>query len=60
MLMFAMTLAFVTTPIFAWLNFRLVRSEASIQHSALLRSLTWLGLLYLIGFAAAFVIWKIL
>ncbi len=59
MLTFAMTLAFVTTPVFAWLNFSLVRSEPAIKHSVLLRSLTWLGLVYLIGFAVAFVVWKL-
>ncbi|MFP3425042.1 NRAMP family divalent metal transporter [Pseudoalteromonas sp. SIMBA_162] len=59
MLTFAMTLAFVTTPVFAWLNFSLVRSEPTIKHSALLRSLTWLGLVYLVGFAVAFVVWKL-
>ncbi|WP_413400682.1 NRAMP family divalent metal transporter [Pseudoalteromonas sp. KJ71-7] len=58
MLTFAMTLAFVTTPVFAWLNFSLVRSEPAIKHSLLLRSLTWLGLVYLVGFAVAFVVWK--
>ena len=59
MLTFAMTLAFVTTPVFAWLNFSLVRSEPAIKHSALLRSLTWLGLVYLVGFAVVFVVWKL-
>ncbi|GAA73899.1 hypothetical protein P20480_0356 [Pseudoalteromonas sp. BSi20480] len=54
-----MTLAFVTTPVFAWLNFSLVRSEPAIKHSVLLRSLTWLGLVYLVGFAVAFVVWKL-
>ncbi len=60
MLTFAMTLAFVTTPVFAWLNFSLVRSEPAIKHSVLLRSLTWLGLVYLVGFAVAFVVWKLM
>lgn len=60
MLTFAMTLAFVTTPVFAWLNFSLVRSESAIKHSVLLRSLTWLGLVYLVGFAVAFVVWKLM
>ncbi|MGB1302260.1 MAG: NRAMP family divalent metal transporter [Pseudoalteromonas tetraodonis] len=60
MLTFAMTLAFVTTPVFAWLNFSLVRSESEIKHSLLLRSLTWLGLVYLVGFAMAFVVWKLM
>ena len=59
MLTFAMTLAFVTTPVFAWLNFSLVRPEPAIKHSVLLRCLTWLGLVYLVGFAVAFVVWKL-
>ena len=59
MLTFAMTLAFVTTPIFAWLNFSLVRSEPSIQHSKRVRTLSWIGLVYLVGFALAFIIWKL-
>jgi len=58
MLTFAMTLAFITTPVFAWLNFRLVRSEPSIKHGPVLRTLTWIGMLYLVGFAVAFIIWK--
>ncbi|MDN3484414.1 divalent metal cation transporter [Pseudoalteromonas sp. APC 3224] len=60
MLTFAMTLAFVTTPVFAWLNFSLVRSKPAIKHSLLLRGLTWLGLVYLVGFAMAFVVWKLM
>lgn len=59
MLTFAMTLAFVTTPVFAWLNFSLVRSEPSIQHSKLVRILSWIGLAYLVGFALAFIVWKL-
>tara|TARA_B100001059_G_scaffold109347_1_gene109173 strand:+ start:3642 stop:4874 length:1233 start_codon:yes stop_codon:yes gene_type:complete len=58
MLTFAMTLAFVTTPVFAWLNFSLVRSEPSIVHSPLIRTLSWLGLVYLVGFALVFLVWK--
>ncbi|MGS0495802.1 NRAMP family divalent metal transporter [Pseudoalteromonas mariniglutinosa] len=59
MLTFAMTLAFITTPIFAWLNFSLVRSEPSIQHSKIIRSLSWLGLIYLVGFALVFLVWQL-
>lgn len=59
MLTFAMTLAFLTTPIFAWLNFSLVRSEPSIQHSTAIRSLSWLGLIYLVGFALMFLVWQL-
>jgi len=60
MLTFAMTLSFVTTPIFAWLNFSLVRSEPSIKHGVLLKSLSWVGLLYLVGFSVAFVVWMMM
>ncbi|MCQ8880001.1 divalent metal cation transporter [Pseudoalteromonas shioyasakiensis] len=59
MLTFAMTLAFITTPVFAWLNFSLVRSEPSIQHSKLVRTLSWVGLVYLVGFALVFLGWKL-
>tara|TARA_R110001606_G_scaffold67250_3_gene154132 strand:- start:51 stop:1283 length:1233 start_codon:yes stop_codon:yes gene_type:complete len=59
MLTFAMTLAFLTTPIFAWLNFSLVRSVPSIQHSKAIQSLSWLGLIYLVGFALVFLVWKL-
>ena len=59
MLTFAMTLAFLTTPIFAWLNFSLVRSVPSIQHSKVIQSLGWLGLIYLVGFALVFLVWKL-
>lgn len=59
MLTFAMTLAFLTTPIFAWLNFSLVRSVPSIQHSKVIQSLSWLGLIYLVGFALVFLVWKL-
>ncbi len=59
MLTFAMTLAFITTPVFAWLNFSLVRSEPSIQHSKLVRTLSWVGLVYLVSFALVFLGWKL-
>jgi Mn2+/Fe2+ NRAMP family transporter len=59
MLTFAMTLAFLTTPIFAWLNFSLVRSVPRIQHSKVIQSLSWLGLIYLVGFALVFLVWKL-
>lgn len=59
MLTFAMTLSFLTTPIFAWLNFSLVRSVPSIQHSKAIQSLSWLGLIYLVGFALVFLVWKL-
>jgi len=54
MLSFAMTLAFITTPFFAWLNFDLVRKT---HISKGMNLLAWIGLLYLTAFAAAFVVW---
>jgi len=52
MLTFAMTLAFLTTPFFAWLNFKLAQRKPL---SLAMRLYAWLGLLYLIGFALAYV-----
>lgn len=57
MLTFAMTLAFLTTPVFAWLNFSLMRGKAMPALSKGLTLLSWLGLSYLIGFALVFLAW---
>ncbi|MBE0482988.1 MAG: divalent metal cation transporter [Bacterioplanes sp.] len=57
MLTFAMTLAFLTTPVFAWLNYRLMRDT---QQQPLHPVLVWwsrIGLVYLIGFALLFIAW---
>ena len=57
MLTFAMTLAFLTTPVFAWLNYSLMRGDGAIVLSKPLKLLSWLGLAYLIGFALLFLLW---
>lgn len=57
MLTFAMTLAFLTTPVFAWLNYSLVRNDRTIQLSLALRALSWVGVIYLCGFALLFLLW---
>ena len=57
MLTFAMTLAFLTTPVFAWLNYSLMRGEGAIVLSTPLKLLSWLGLTYLTGFALLFLVW---
>ncbi len=57
MLTFAMTLAFLTTPVFAWLNYRLMRRHSTQPLSTLLVWWSRLGLLYLLGFALLFVLW---
>lgn len=54
MLTFAMTLAFLTTPVFAWLNMRLVK-QAKINQPTWLKALSWLGMAYLISFSLGFV-----
>ena len=54
MLSFAMTLAFITTPFFAWLNFDLVRKTHISQG---MNRLAWVGMIYLSLFAITFVIW---
>ncbi|WP_040696873.1 NRAMP family divalent metal transporter [Pseudoalteromonas citrea] len=57
MLTFAMTLAFVTTPLFAWFNYRLMVNIEKPPRGVL-RVLTWVGLIYLFGFALLFIYWR--
>ena len=57
MLTFAMSLAFVTTPVFAWLNYRLMRGQQKHLMQPWIRLLSWLGLTYLFGFALLFIWW---
>ena len=52
MLRFAMISAFLTAPVFAWLNFSIIRSEK--QLSGAMRVLSYLGLAFLAGFALLF------
>lgn len=61
LLNFAMILAFVTTPIFALLNYVLVSRTIlpeSLQLGPKLKALSWAGLIYLFGFLAIFIWWK--
>jgi Mn2+/Fe2+ NRAMP family transporter len=61
MLNFAMILAFMTTPVFAVLNYRLVVSANLTGELALtprMKALCWVGLAYLFGFLAVFIWWK--
>ncbi len=57
MLTFAMTLAFVTTPFFAWLNFSLVRKTGI---SPAMNIFAWIGLIYLSAFSLLYVLWYVL
>lgn len=54
MLTFAMTLAFVTTPFFAWLNFSLVRR---VGISKGMNVLAWTGMVYLSAFSLLYLLW---
>jgi len=61
MLNFAMILAFMTTPIFALINYILVTNTPlpkSLQLGRTMKFLSWLGLTYLFGFLAIFIWWK--
>jgi Mn2+/Fe2+ NRAMP family transporter len=54
MLTFAMTLAFITTPFFAWLNFSLIRGSGI---SGFMNGLAWAGMVYLSGFSLLYIVW---
>ncbi|WP_131103757.1 NRAMP family divalent metal transporter [Ornithinimicrobium sufpigmenti] len=54
MLRYAMISAFVTAPVFAWLNFSLVRRGSRL--SPALRWLSWAGLVFLAGFTVLFLL----
>ncbi|MBJ2131072.1 divalent metal cation transporter [Alteromonas sp. IB21] len=61
MLGFAMTLAFITTPMFAWLNHKLVEQTQLHKDAApniIVRGLSYIGLIYLFGFLTVFIWWK--
>lgn len=61
MLDFAMILAFMTTPVFALINYLLVNKANLPQELAFSRTmklLSWAGLTYLFGFLAVFIWWK--
>jgi Mn2+/Fe2+ NRAMP family transporter len=61
MLGFAMTLAFITTPVFAWLNHKLVQKtelHPDAAPSKAVKTLSIIGLVYLFGFLFVFIWWK--
>lgn len=61
MLNFAMIMAFMTTPIFALLNYILVTKTplpAELAVGKKLKALSIVGLVYLFGFLALFIWWK--
>nr|WP_157601142.1 divalent metal cation transporter [Psychromonas ossibalaenae] len=61
MLNFAMILAFMTTPVFALLNYKLVVNAelpAQLAFTRKMKVLSWIGLTYLFGFLIVFIWWK--
>jgi len=61
MLNFAMILAFMTTPIFALINYKLVvntKLPKELMLTKRMKVLAWVGLAYLFGFLALFIWWK--
>jgi len=61
MLNFAMILAFMTTPIFALINYKLVvntKLPKELMLTKKMKWLAWVGLVYLFGFLALFIWWK--
>lgn len=61
MLNFAMVLAFMTTPIFALLNYKLVNGSnlpVGLALTKKMKVLSWFGLTYLFGFLVLFIWWK--
>ena len=56
MLSFAMTMAFLTTPFFAWLNFSLVRGKGISKG---MNALAWTGIVYLSAFSLFYLLWLI-
>lgn len=56
MLSFAMTMAFLTTPFFAWLNFSLVRGKGISKG---MNALAWTGIIYLSAFSLFYLLWLI-
>jgi len=61
MLNFAMVLAFMTTPIFALINYRLVtqaKLPKALKLTTGMKLLSWAGLIYLFSFLAVFIWWK--
>ena len=56
LLKFAMISAFLAAPVFAWLNYWLVKQDKKHKLSPVMNLLAVVGLIYLVGFAVLFVL----
>ena len=60
LLEFVMILAFMTTAVFAWLNYRLMTSTLLAEkdrYGPKMKLLSWCGLIYLFSFVVVFIYW---
>ncbi|MCP1659964.1 Nramp family divalent metal transporter [Neisseria perflava] len=56
LLKFAMICAFLSAPVFGWLNYSLVKDDKKHPVSAGMKALVYIGLIYLIGFSLLFIL----
>ena len=60
MVNFATTLSFVTAPVLAWLNFKVVTDShmpVDARPGRILKFISWLGIIFLIGFTLVYFYW---
>ena len=60
MVNFATTLSFITAPIIAWLNFRVVTDKhmpINARPGLLLRLISWVGIIFFVGFTLVYFYW---
>jgi Mn2+/Fe2+ NRAMP family transporter len=60
MLQMAMVISFLTSPVFAWIHFRVIRSAwvpVEYRPGAVLRALSYAGMAFFVGFTALFLWW---
>lgn len=62
MLFVAMVISFTTSPIFAWINFKVIRADwvpSEYRPGPVLSALSWAGLVFLTGSTVAFLAWLV-
>lgn len=60
MLQVAMVISFLTSPVFAWIHFKVIRApwvDAAYRPGPFLRLLSWAGLAFFVGFTLLFLWW---
>lgn len=59
---FATTMSFLVAPALAWINIKVIDGDnvpEPARPGPVLRGLSWAGLVFLLGFSALFVVWKL-